>query len=542
MSRGPVCSPLRESALELSSLIAELARPAAFPVPVTRVETHQTHISAVFVAGDFAYKIRKPVKLSFLDFSTLAQREHDCREEVRLNRRLAAKVYLGVVPISQTPRGVVFEGKGPVVEWAVKMQRLPADATLEQAVLADQITSDQLASLGRRLARFHCTARRDAHVAEFGRFERVALNLRENLRLSADQVGQTVSERVWTRLNQDVEAALERHRPLIESRAERGIPCETHGDLHLDHVYLFPNSPPPEDLVIIDCIEFNERFRFTDPVADMAFLAMDLKFHGRRDLVPPFCQAYFEESGDEDGRQLLSLYSSYRAAVRGKVEGMVVNAPEVPAAERTAAAQRARGHWLLALSELLPPRERPGLLLVGGLPGTGKSTLARELAQRHGFTVIRSDVVRKELAGVPAGQSASTFPGEGLYSKDWNRRTYTECRKRAEAILGEGGRVVVDATFSAEQNRREFLALADELALPAWLLICEAEAETVRRRITARTGDASDADWNVYLAAREQWEPSSTRVARRQSILSTAPELQTLAETARPLLEIAELA
>ena len=173
------------------------------------------------------------------------------------------------------------------------------------------------------------------------------------------------------------------------------MPRDTHGDLHLDHVYLFPDRAPPADLVIIDCIEFNERFRFADPVADMAFLVMDLAFHGRRDLARAFADAYFRASGDEEGRALLPFYTAYRAAVRGKVEGMELAEREVPEAERAAALVRARAHWLLALGELEEPGRRPCLVLVGGLPGTGKSTLARGLAEQAGFTVIRSDLVRR---------------------------------------------------------------------------------------------------------------------------------------------------
>ena len=174
-------------------------------------------------------------------------------------------------------------------------------------------------SLGERLARFHRGARRNPHIASFGRFDAVALNLRENLELARQQVGQTVSERVWASLVARQEDLLAEQRPRIDLRAARGVPCETHGDLHLDHVYFFPQSPPPDDVAMIDCIEFNERFRYTDPIADMAFLVMDLKFHGRRDLARAFAEAYFRASGDDEGRPLLALYSGYREIGRAHV-------------------------------------------------------------------------------------------------------------------------------------------------------------------------------------------------------------------------------
>src|SRR5262249_40147182 len=174
---------------------------------------------------------------------------------------------------------------------------------------------------------------------------------------------------------------------------------DCHGDLHLDHVYYFPKRMPPDDLVIVDCIEFNERFRFVDPVADMAFPFMDLAFWGRRDLASAFAAAYFQGSGDEEGRALLPLYTGYRATVRGAVEGILQTEKEVPDVERAAALARSRAHWLLALAELEEPDRRPCLVLVAGLPGTGKSVLARGLSQHAGFQVIRSDTVRKEIAG-----------------------------------------------------------------------------------------------------------------------------------------------
>src|SRR5262245_13870789 len=386
--------------MDIAELIGALSEPRNWPIPVTDVEVRQTHISAVFMAGELVYKIKKPVRLSFLDFSTLDKRRHFCDEEVRLNRRLAPEVYLGVVPVSRDGAKVRFEGPGEPVEWAVKMRRLPESATLEQRLLRDEIDAGQLRALAFRLAKFHADAACSQHISSFGRFDVVAGNIRENFAVSAPTVGQTIRPAVRERLLALTEGALSDSQALIEARAMRGVPCDTHGDLHLDHVYFFPERAPPADLVVIDCIEFNKRFRYADPVADMAFLVMDLEFHGRRDLAREFADAYFEACGDDEGRRLLNLYVSYRAAVRAKVDGLQLARAEIPEEDRDRALRRARGHWLLALSELEQPERRACLLLVGGLPGTGKSSLAANLVTRAGFDVIRSDVVRKELAGV----------------------------------------------------------------------------------------------------------------------------------------------
>jgi aminoglycoside phosphotransferase family enzyme/predicted kinase len=496
--------------MELGRLIEELSRPAAYSAGVERVEVRQTHISVVFLAGRHAYKVKKPVDFGFLDFRTLERRRHFCAEEVRLNRRLAPAVYLGVVPITHGEDGLKVEGDGEAVEWAVKMVRLPDEAMLRERLRRGEVGADRVEELARRLAAFHAAAEGGEHVATFGRFEVVAGNARENLERSAAAVGVTVSAAVCERLRALTEEALARLRPLIESRAARGVPRDTHGDLRLSHVYLFPDKPPPDDLLIIDCIEFNERFRYADPVADVAFLCMDLAFVGRRDLAAAFAAAYFA-AGDGEGRALLPFYTAYRAAVRAKVEGMKSAETEVPEAERAATRRKARAHWLLALGELEEPGRRPGLVLVGGLPGSGKSTLARGMAGRAGFEVIRSDVVRKELAAGAAGR-------ENIYTPEWAERTYAECLRRAEGLLWEGKRVLVDATFREEAPRAAFLGAATRLGVPGLLLACRAGPEVVRERLAARRGDVSDADWRVYLELAAQWQAPGplTRRALRE--------------------------
>jgi aminoglycoside phosphotransferase family enzyme/predicted kinase len=496
--------------MEVAPLIEVLSDPAAYAYPVDRVEVHHTHISVVFLAGPFAYKVKKPVNLGFLDFSTLEKRRHFCEEEVRLNRRLAREVYLGVVPVSRTGLRVQMEGQGEAVEWAVKMKRLPEEATLEKRLQRGQVEVGLLKALARKVATFHAGAEGGEHISAFGRFEVVARNARENFDQVAPQVGTTLSQAVCERLRGLTEEALARLRPLIEGRAERGVPRDTHGDLHLDHVYLFPESTPPADLVIIDCIEFNERFRFADPVSDMAFLVMDLGFHGRRDLARAFAEEYFRASGDNEGQALLRFYVAYRAAVRGKVEGFELLEKEIPEAERIAALAKARAHWLLALGELETPGRRPCLVLVGGLPGTGKSTLAHGIAERADCRLIRSDLVRKELAGLPARESARSPFEEGIYAPAWNERTYAECLCRAEKLLFEGKRVIVDASFGEEKRRQVFLEAAARLAVPAVFMLCQADPEVTRGRLECRRGDASDADWSVYRKATERWEEIGT--------------------------------
>lgn len=514
--------------MDLSRLIEHLSRSSAYPHPADPVEVRQTHISVVFLAGAFAYKVKKPVSLSFVDYGTLDRRRHFCHEEVRLNRRLAPEVYLGVVPITFDGRDAAVEGPGEIIEWAVKMLRLPAEATLESQVRREVIDPATLETLARRLAEFHASAETSAAITACGRYSVVAANARENFREAEPHIGRALSRRVFDRFRELTEADLANHRAQIEARAEAEVPRDTHGDLRLEHVYRLAHRLHPEALTIVDCVEFNERFRYADPVSDMAFLAMDLAAEGRRDLAAIFVDAYFRARGDDSGRRLLPFYVSYRAAVRGKVGAIKSVEPEVSPQDRARALANARAHWLIGLGALETPERAPALLLIGGLPGTGKSTIARELASTHGFTVIRSDEVRKQLAerdGVSTQAAAAPF-GQGLYTSAWTQRTYEECLRRAEAVVFEAGRALIDASFRQESFRRLGLETAQRWGVPTTLLLCEAEPEIVRQRLDMRRGDASDADWTIYQQAAASWEPLGAQATRLSHRIETSHDLQ----------------
>ncbi len=493
--------------MELSRLIEALSNPSAFgDRSAGPIEVHQTHISAVFLAGGFAYKIKKPVALGFLDYSTIERRRHFCEEEVRLNRRLAPEVYLGVVPIVRRGGELRVEGTGDPVEWAVKMRRLPDSATLRDRLAGGEVDAEALDGLANRLARFHRSADSGPEIAACCSFEAVAANARENFVQAGPHVGVTLSRSTLDRLRDRTESALQALRAKIDARAARGVPRDTHGDLRLDHVYWFPDRPEPADWIAVDCIEFDPRYRHADPVADVAFLAMELALEGRHDLASAFVSSYLRAADDPDGAAVLPFYRSYRAAVRGKVEGMKLKEPEIPEAERASARRRARALWLHALCELEPPGRRPCVVLLAGLPGAGKSTLARGLAARAGFSVIRSDEVRKQLAGRGGSDRAAAAFAADIYTPEWDDRTYGECLRRAEAIVFEAGRALVDASFRDESRRRDFLDAASAWGVAGRLLLCQANPDVVRGRLAARRDDASDADWSIYREARRRWD------------------------------------
>ncbi len=521
--------------MQLHELIEALSDPSAYPQPIETVQVHQTHISVVFLAGDLAYKIKKPVTMGFVDYGTTERRRHYCEEEVRLNRRLAPDVYLGVVPVTVESGSIRMEGAGEVVDWAVKMRRLPDEATLRARLAGGGVGVGHLEELARRIARFHAQADSGPDVSARASLEAIARNARDNLDEATTQIGATISRSVLDRLRARTESALARLAGLIEDRARRGIPRDTHGDLRLDHVYWFPERDPPDDWIAVDCIEFDERFRHADPIADIAFLAMELSLEGRADLAFAFVEEYLRAADDEEGRALLPFYRAYRAAVRGKVEGMKLGQAEVSQADRDAARKRARALWLYALSELEEPTRKPCLVLVAGLPGSGKSTLGRTLAEETGFVVIRSDEVRKELADGSGGNASPIIFGEGLYTEEWNERTYEECLHRAEGLVSEGRRVLIDASFREEARRRVFLDAAGRWGIATCILLCRADPDVVRERLARRRGDVSDADWAIHQEAARRWEEPGSRTS------PVVHEIETGGDVSRTLVRATEV-
>jgi aminoglycoside phosphotransferase family enzyme/predicted kinase len=541
--------------MELESLIRALQAPQAYPHPVDGVTVVQTHISAVFLSGDLAYKVKKPVDLGFLDFTTLERRRHFCHEEVRLNRRLAPGVYLDVVPIVALGSGVKVGGAGQPVEYAVRMLRLPDDCTFEAMLGRGQLGTGDLAELARLLAAFHSSAASGPLVSRWGGLETVARNARENFEQLADYVGDTVSRGVYERLSRHTEADLAALGALMQARALRNVPREGHGDLHLAHVYSLPGDGADPGsgggvhggsdggvhgtcrrLVVVDCIEFNERFRFADPVSDIAFLHMDLCYHGRPDLAAVLSDAWFEASGDAEGRALLPYYVGYRAVVRGKVDGFASRGHEIPPDVREAFRTRARAYFLLALGVISPPAQRPALLVVSGLPGTGKSVLARWLAEQ-GWALVSTDVVRKSLAGLAPQTSARAAPDQGIYTPEWSERTYAAVREQAQAHLFQGRRVVVEGTYREEARRQEMLDLAAAWRVPGLLVAVEAPEASVRRRLESRSGDASDADWGTYQALAGRWEPFGPRTAPAVRRIESVGGVDRACEELRRVLE-----
>ncbi len=539
MAAPQTASLCSSSELSLEEVVRSLSRECAFPVPVDVVTVRQTHISAVFLGGELVYKVKKPVKLPFLDFSTVEQRHFFCHEEVRINRPWAPDVYLGVVPVTREANGLRFEGSGPVVDWAVKMRRLPESANLRSRLQHGLLEPRDLVRAAQRIAANHrqacCCVGEQATEAE-AEFRR---KLRENWEFARGLKPHVIEPQVLQRLETLSDEWLQRHDETLRRRASEGHVRDLHGDLRLEHVFLFPDRAPPNDIVILDGIEFDPGLRRIDVVADIAFLVMELSFAGRHDLARIVAEVYFSETNDDTGRSLLPLFAAYRSAVRAKVAAILGGETEIPHPDRDEALARSRAHWLWCLSELEEPGRRPAVVLVTGLPGTGKSTLSRALADAvHFDEVLRTDVVRKELAA----KSAAPVGAADLYSADSTERTYDECWCQARKRLLAGGRVIVDATFQRESFRRRFLQLALDCGVRAVWLECNAPADVVQQRLLSRHGDPSDADWSVYQFVREHWEHASEFSERFHSTIEAGGFAASALDAARQVLRAQGLA
>jgi len=487
----------------LYCLIDSLSDAAAYPEHPGEVKVIQTQMSVVFLAGEFVYKVKKPVNLGYVDYTQLERRKYYCEREVALNRRLCSETYLGVVPITADGDRFVLEGTGTPVEYAVKMRRLPDDQLLDSLLRKNQVTPAMMAQVATRVADFHKNADTNAEIAQFGRLEAVTRNIEENFAQTEKYIGRAIPPHQFQAIRDFSRRFLQDNEGLFTQRVEQGRIRDCHGDLHAQHICFY------HGLSIFDCIEFNERFRYGDAAAEVAFLTMDLEHSGRADLARMFVATYVAESGDNDLYRLLSFYKCYRAYVRGKVNCFKLDDPYVTEDDRHAALFTAQGYFDLAATYARP---KPILITMVGFTGCGKTTLALDLAGRLGAIYISSDITRKVLANIPLTDHRHQEPGDGIYSAEFTRRTYDTLFQEASGALAAGFPVILDAAFLKANERATAQQIAAQAGADYIVLECRADPETVRTRLEARRGQniVSDGHWGIYLKQQEWFEPPDT--------------------------------
>ncbi|MEO1351197.1 MAG: AAA family ATPase [Cyanobacteria bacterium J06635_15] len=511
----------------LPPLIQKMLTPGFYPHPVTEpIELMQTHVSYVLLTGDYAYKLKKPVNFGFLDYSTVEKRKHFCEEELRLNQRAATSLYLEVLPIAETNDGFELAGSVRVVDYVVKMRQFPQAALLSSQFEAGLIDEGKVCALAKVVADFHAKTETSDYIRDFGRVDRVRQAIDENYEQTVGYIGGPQTQQQFDDTKAYTNRFFVEQADVFEQRIQQDRIRACHGDLHLGNICEWEGQ-----LTLFDCIEFNEPFRFVDVMYDVAFTVMDLQVAGRNDLSTAFINEYAEQTGDWEGLQVLPLYVSRQAYVRAKVTSFLLNDASVPAAVKQQASEKATRYYRLAWSCLQtnsPQTNSPQLLMMSGLSGSGKSTTARALAQKIGAIHLRSDAVRKHLAGVPLQARGE----DSLYTPEMTQKTYGRLLALGLKLTQAGYSVILDAKYDRQALRQSVIAAADKSSLPLSILHCTAPDETLKSRVAKRSGDIADA--TVDVLAKQSMEPFR---AEAQALVQTIDTTQALENQVAGIVE-----
>ena len=508
------------------SLIAALQNPALFPHAVEGFQLIETHISWVLLTGPFVYKIKKPMNFGFLDFTTLAAREHFCNEELRLNQRLTEDLYLEVLPITGTAQNPQLGGEGEVIEYALKMRQFPQTGLLSTLQANGELTPTHIDQIAKQIGEFHISAPRVTSESELGSPDSVMAPVTQNF----EQIRAMISEKAdliqLDALQAWAESSFERLKPLLTQRKADGFIRECHGDIHLGNITLIDNK-----VVIFDCIEFNEPFRKTDVYADIGFLAMDLEDRGLKSLSRRLISNYLELTGDYQGLELLNFYKAYRAVVRAKV-ALFGLSPDADLVQRGAVMRQYRNYANLAESySAIPSRF---LVITHGVSAVGKSHVAMRLVESLGAVRLRSDIERKRLF-------ADKSQASGLYDADASVATYQRLHELAAVVLRAGFPVIIDATYLKQHQRGAAAAVAESTGVPFLILDCEAPQAVIAgwlEQRQAQSNDPSDATLAVIEAQQASREPLTTEETLQSKRVETnkSSDLDSLVENLRQRL------
>ncbi len=511
-----------------SDIIEFFLDPRSYDHEVDRVEHSQTHVSHLFFAGDFVYKVKKPVDMGFLDFSTLDKRRAAAIAELELNRRVAPDVYIDLVAVHRERNGrLSFSAPAMVEEVAVVMRRLPDEQRLSTLIESGAATTDMMRDLGRLVADFHSRAESSPRIADYGSLATIRQNWNENFEQTEPYLGRTLSRPTWQTCKDEIERFMRAYADLFRQRVANGWIRDCHGDLQTDDIFIDPATGSAQ---VLDCIEFNDRFRYSDTIADIAFLSMDLRNRGRDDLAEAFLAAYYEASSDEPILALLRFYESYRAYVRGKVRSFVINQTGPSDAEKAAATREA--HRFFEQSRDYALRLRPRLILVCGLMGSGKTRQALELAQLAGIRVLHSDVTRKQLAGIDPEQQHRVPFGTGIYSPDWSERTYRTLVNEARSELARGNSIILDASWSKANYRRLAREVAAEREALFGILECRAPEPLLRSRLSKPSRHITDGRIELLDDQRAAYEAPSAEEAELLVQIDTSGDFERAATRA----------
>jgi len=507
----------------LPALIQQMLQPGFYPHSVTEpVQLIQTHASFVLLTGDYTYKIKKPVNFGFMDYSTLEKRQHFCTQELLMNRRTAPEIYLEVLPIVQTGDSFQLGSNLPAiipaesaVEYTLKMREFPQDSLFLSLLERGLLTEQLMAELGREVAKFHSTAISNSYIRTFGEVSQIRTAIDNNYLISQKYIGGPQTQTQYQETKDYTDAFFAENQELFSLRISHNKIRECHGDLHLRNIAWWPDK-----ILIFDCIEFNEPFRFVDVMYDIAFTVMDLESRGSRELGNAFLNTYIEQTGDWEGLQVLPLYLSRQAYVRAKVTSLMLDDVAISTDEKAQISQTAAHYYKLAWEYTKPRRGK--LTLMSGLSGSGKSTAARYLARHTGAIHIRSDAVRKHLGGIPVNERG----GEDLYSDEMTALTYGRLLELGIVLANRGWDVILDAKFDRQKLRTDAINLAKSHCLPLQIIYCTAPIEVLRERVQQRRGDIADATAELLNSQQAAFEPFTELEQISVNIIDTVQDLE----------------
>jgi aminoglycoside phosphotransferase family enzyme/predicted kinase len=486
-----------------SQLIETMKRVDFYPHNPAEIELIETHISYVFIAGDIVYKVKKPVKFDFLDFTSLEKRKFYCEEELRLNKRLAPQTYLNVVAISRDDQGRITLGNGvEVIDYAVRMKKLPWDRMLKTLLFKGLVNKEIMDNVARKIAAFHQKTQTGGHIDEMGDIKNIRHNNDENFAETLNYINITIPEYQYKFIKDYTEKFLAEKKKLFEKRVADHKIRDGHGDLHLEHICI------ADEIIIFDCIEFNERFRCGDVAEDVAFLTMDLDFNGYPQYADTFIESYIKHSGDDDLLTLLNFYRCYYACVRGKVTSFRLDQEALREFERGQITQNAARYFDLAYT-YAARLDKPALILTAGLMGSGKSYQAQKLAARLGAEIIRTDLLRKDLFNIkPLDRCYEDF-GQGIYSDDISRLVYDKAYDLAAQKIKQGKAVIIDASFKRRAERQKAMEMTRNLGARFYILECICPDEITKKRLEKRireNGNASDGRWELFQEQKNDFD------------------------------------
>jgi len=482
-------------------ILAAFSNPEFYSHEVKTVRRAETHTAWVFLTGKRAYKIKKPVNFGFLDFSTLEKRKRFCEREVELNSELS-DLYLGIEPITLDEKdNLKLGGNGKVVEYAVVMKELPQEAMMSHLLAENKIGYGVIDKLAKETARFHKKARTSDEITKEGSLDSVRFNWEENFSQTENVRGVTISQEEFDYIKDRIQRFLAEKEDDFRKREQKGYIRYCHGDLHSGNIFVHEGK-----IHIFDRIEFNLRFACSDTAADLAFMTMDLDFHGHRDLSDFLLDRYLDETGDYGMLGFHDFFRCYRAYVRGKVIGFQLGQNPVNPAEIK---NRASAYFDLAKLYASTLFAKPQLIVFYGLPGTGKSLMASRTRDWSNAVHIRSDIVRRLLAGASLDEHHYASFGKDLYSPEMSRRVYETLKGKARTYLAQNQSLIIDATYSRQKERAELKEAGEKLEAEVHFIRCEASDEKVKGWIEQRkeSDRQSDATWEIYTKMKDKFEP-----------------------------------